>query len=105
LGGKSTNWVDGSTKFLSLELKKDYKTDLVKGDWRPWLSEQSIEREIIFTVDDNSIASEIKGEHSLLFLDWQDEVSGLQSHEALHARINNYREERFNAILKKNERL
>jgi len=56
-------------------------------------------------MDDTHVVSEIKGEHSLLFMDWQDDVEGLQTHDAIHDRIGKWREARFNDILLLNEKL
>jgi len=32
-------WEPGSTKFLKLEQKRCYRTDILKDDWRPFFSE------------------------------------------------------------------
>ena len=66
-------WEDDTTKFLQLEQKRCYKTSILKEDWRPFYSEQSNCRNIIFTRNDESVVFDIRGDKKLVFMDWNDE--------------------------------
>ena len=51
-GSSDRKWVPNKPKFLDLESKRRYKTEIYAADFRPWLSEQWDNQKIVFTLDD-----------------------------------------------------
>lgn len=86
-------WVDDVPKFHSLEVEKVYDTDIIRDDWRPFRSIQNNTRKIIFTLDDNSVFIDIRGDNRLIFLEWGDDLEGLVHRDYIFKQTNQFREQ------------